>query len=138
MEHKEQKWTTEEETYLRDNINKLSITEIFEHFKTLGRTENCVNIKIHRMRLPVKKGGKLKEMVSRNIVQEMLTQRIGSPESFRYTPEFRERTGIAQKRFWQLYRGEKNITPAEYLKLTIEWKITLEDAFGMGQLRMDF
>ena len=80
----------------------------------------------------------LKEMVARNIVQEMLTQRIGSPDNFRFTPEFRERTGIGQKRFWQLFRGEKNITQPEYLALTREWKITLEDAFGMGQLKMEF
>jgi len=105
---------------------------------TLGRTENCVNIKIHRLRIDRKKGGLCKELVSRNIVQEMLTQRIGSPESFRYTPEFRETTKIPQKRFWQLYRGEKNITEPEYLALCRAWKVTLEDAFEMRQLKLEF
>lgn len=138
MEHKELKWTPEEEKYLEENINKISITEIYEYFRTSGRTENCVNIKIHRMRLPIKKGGRLKEMVSRNIVREMLTQRIGTPETFRPTREFLKRTQIGQKRFWQLYRGEKNITRTEYMALTKEWNITLEDAFEMGQLRMEF
>jgi len=127
-------WTVQEE-FLRKNINVMQPVDIA---KELGRTENCVNIKIHRLRLPVKKGGRLKEMVSRNIVHEMLTQRIGTPETFRPTRDFLERTQIGQKRFWQLYRGEKNITPAEYLALTKEWNITLVDAFEMGQLKMEF
>jgi len=131
-------WTQEEETYLRENINKLSITEIYAHFLERGRTQNCVNIKAHRLRLAIKKGGILKEMVSRNLIIEMLTQRIGSPESFRFTPEFRERTGIGQKRFWQLYRGEKNITEAEYRACAREWKVTIDDAFEMGQLTLIF
>lgn len=135
--HKEQKWTPEEEKYLEENINSKSITEIYEYFGTCGRTKNCVNIKIHRMRLPIKKGGVLKEMVSRNIVKEMLTQRIGTPDSFRYTSGFRLRTKIGQKRFWQLYRGEKNITETEYRALAKEWKITLEDAFEIRQLKLE-
>ena len=128
-------WTVQEEDFLRKNINVMQPVDIA---KELGRTENCVNIKIHRMRLPVKKGGRLKEMVSRNIVHEMLTQRIGTPDTFRPTREFLERTGMGQKRFSQLYRGEKNITRSEYLALTKEWNITLEDAFEMGQLKMEF
>jgi len=128
-------WTDDHLQFLKLNINTMPLADIAA---TLGRTENSVNIKAHRLRIDRKKGGLQKEMVSRNIVIEMLTQRIGSPESFRYTPEFRTRTGIMQKRFWQLYRGEKNITEAEYLALTREWKITLEDAFGMNQLKLEF
>ena len=128
-------WTDEHIQFLKTNINAMPL---FDIASSLGRTENSVNIKAHRLRIDRKKGGLQKEMVSRNIVIEMLTQRIGSPESFRYTPEFRIRTGIMQKRFWQLYRGEKNITEPEYLALTREWKITLEDAFGMGQLKLEF
>lgn len=127
-------WTQDHLNFIKENINTMPIADIA---KTLGRTENCVNIKAHRLRLDRKKGGLMKEMVSRNMVIELLTQRIGSPESFRYTPEFRTRTGICQKRFWQLYRGEKNITEAEYAALSKEWKITLEDAFGMNQLRLE-
>ncbi|MGB4437626.1 MAG: XRE family transcriptional regulator, partial [Sedimentibacter sp.] len=91
----------QEEDFLCKNINVMQPVDIA---KELGRTENCVNIKIHRMRLPVNKGGRLKERVSRNIVHEMLTQRIGTPDNFRPTREFLERVGIGQKRFWQLYR----------------------------------
>ena len=132
---KDSVWTESEEDFLRKNINLLPFTDVCAH---LDRTENAVNIHCHRLRIDRQKGGLLKEMVARNLVIEMLTQRIGSPESFRYTPEFRERTEIKQKRFWQLYRGEKNITEPEYRALAQEWKITLEDAFEMRQLKMEF
>ena len=105
--------------------------------KHLDRTENCINIKIHRLRLSVKKGGLNRENVTRNIVIEMLRQRIGSPENFRYTDSFRTNTGIGQKRFWQLYRGEKNLKQTEYMALCREWNMSLEDAFELRQLKLD-
>lgn len=130
----ERPWTDDEIKYLQDNITKLPIADIA---RELNRTQNCVNIKLLRLRTPRCKGGLLKEMVSRNMIIEMLEQRIGSPDTFRPTREFLQRTGIGQKRFWQLYRGEKNITEPEYRALAKEWKITLEDAFVMRQLKMD-
>lgn len=135
MKKDDKPWSEQEENSLSELIKTLTVKDIA---KMLGRSERSVNIKMHRLRLPIKKGGKLKELVSRNIVHEMLTQRIGSPESFRPTREFLDRIGMGQKRFWQLYRGEKNITQDEYLALTREWNITLEDAFEMGQLKLEF
>ena len=134
-EKKDKIWTEQEEDFLRKNINEIPLSDLAIQ---LGRTENCLNIKLHRLRIERKKGGLKKEMVSRNLVIEMLTQRIGDPNSFRYTPEFRTRTGIMQKRFWQLFRGEKNLTQSEYLKLMREWNVTLEDAFEMKQLNIEF
>lgn len=134
-EKKDRDWTESEEDYLRKNINLLPFTDVCAY---LNRTKNAVNIHCHRLRIDRQKGGLLKEMVARNLVIEMLKQRIGSPDSFRYTPEFRTRTGIMQKRFWQLYRGEKNITETEYRALAREWKVTLEDAFEMRQLKIEF
>ena len=132
---KDSEWSESEDDFLRKNINLLPFTDVCTH---LNRTANAVNIHCHRLRVDRQKGGLLKEMVARNMVIEMLTQRIGSPDSFRYTPEFRTRTGIMQKRFWQLYRGEKNITEPEYRALAREWKVTLEDAFELGQLKLEF
>lgn len=128
-------WTPQDEEFLRQNINSLSVSDIAVK---LGRTENCVNIKCHRLRVDRKKGGLKKELVSRNLILEMLKQRIGDPESFRYTPGFRQRTKIGQKRFWQLYRGEKNVTEDEYLLLAKEWNLTLQDAFDVRQIKLDF
>lgn len=132
---KDSEWSESEDDFLRKNINLMPFVDVCAQ---LGRTENAVNIHCHRLRIDRQKGGLLKEMVARNMVIEMLTQRIGCPDSFRYTSDFRTRTGIMQKRFWQLYRGEKNITETEYRALAREWKVTLEDAFEMRQLKMEF
>ncbi|HLP05115.1 MAG TPA: hypothetical protein VK152_06775, partial [Paludibacter sp.] len=99
MKKDDKPWSEQEENSLSELIKTLTVKDIA---KMLGRSERSVNIKMHRLRLPIKKGGKLKELVSRNIVHEMLTQRIGSPESFRPTREFLDRIGMGQKRFWQL------------------------------------
>lgn len=131
---KQKPWSGADVEYILNNISSSTVDDIAKH---LDRTVNCVNIKIHRLRLNVKKGGLNKENVSRNIVIEMLKQRIGNPEDFRYTDTFRTDTGIGQKRFWQLYRGEKNITQEEYKALCRKWNITLEDAFEMRQLKME-
>jgi hypothetical protein len=135
MKKTDKPWTPEEEQWLAENINKLTMPEVCEH---LQRNENTVNIKLLRLRIPRRKGGVNKEMVSRNMVIEMLTQRIGDPATFKPTRQFFERTEIMQKRFHQLYRGEKNITVKEYRALAREWNVTLDDAFEMRQLKMDF
>ena len=129
------RWTTEDEELLQANVTLLPM---FELCKLLGRNENSINIKLLRLRTQHKKGGINKEMVSRNMVIEMLTQRIGNPENFRTTREFLDRVHIGQKRFSQLYRGEKNITDIEYRNLAREWKITLEEAFELRQCELKF
>lgn len=129
----EPQWTAQEVKFLQENINTLPLPDIA---KALSKTENSVNIKAHRLRLERQRGGLLKENVARNYVQEMLTQRIGNPAYFRYTAEFRDSTGIGQKRFWALYRGEKNPTIDEYRAMAREFKVTLEDALDMQQLQL--
>jgi hypothetical protein len=129
-------WTQDEEDFLRDNISKLSISEIYEHFSY--RSHRSVGIKISRLKLPAPRGGKNKELVSRNIVWEMLEHRIGDPSNFKPQRDFYQRVKIPQKRFGQLLRGEKNITEPEYLALSNEWKISLKDAFEMRQLKLEF
>lgn len=129
-------WTPEEEKFLTDNISTLALPDIYAHFSY--RTPNCINIKIHRLRLPIKKGGMLRENVSRNILIEMISQRIGDPANFKPTREFLKRIEMGQKRWWQLYRGDKNMEEHEYRRLAKEWNITMEDAFEMRQLKIDF
>jgi hypothetical protein len=128
-------WSKYDEQFLQDNINKMPVSDLASALK---RTENSINIKAHRMRLDRRKGGILKENVARNYIHEMLTQRIGKPEYFRYTPEFRTRTGINQKRFWQLYRGEKNLTIDEFKILMREFNITINEVFELNQLTLEF
>ena len=132
---KSRKWTPQDEEILNANVN---VIPMFELCKLLNRTENSINIKLLRLRVERKKGGINKEMVSRNMVIEMLTQRIGNPDNFLPTREFLNRVQIGQKRFWQLYRGEKNIKDSEYRSLAREWNMTLEDAFMLRQCELKF
>ena len=121
--------------FLKDNIGVLTIDQIYQHFSPY-RSRTSVDLKIKRMRL-----AKVKtvdpERVKRNLITEMLRQRIGDPRNFQPQRDFYERTKIGQKRFWQLYNGEKNPSQNEYIALTREWNVTLEDAFDIRQLKID-
>ena len=128
-------WTQEEMHFLKYYIGVLSMDEIY---RTLGpnRSRTSVDLKIKRMRL-----AKVKtvspERVKRNLVTEMLRQRIGDPRNFQPQRDFYERTKIGQKRFWQLYNGEKNLTETEYLALVQEWNVSLPDAFEIRQVKIE-
>ena len=128
-------WTQDEMRFLKDNIGVLTIDQIYQHFSP-HRSRTSVDLKIKRMRL-----AKVKtvdpERVKRNLITEMLRQRIGDPRNFQPQRDFYERTKIGQKRFWQLYNGEKNPSQTEYVALTREWNVTLEDAFDIRQLKID-
>ena len=128
-------WKKNEVAFLIENMDKMTIPDIA---KQIGRTEVGVNIKLHRMRAGIKKGGILKENVSRNLLIEMLKQRIGDPDNFKPQRKFFQKVGIKQKRFWQLYRGEKNITNSEYRTLAHEWNISLDDLFELRQMELNF
>ena len=128
-------WTQEEMHFLKDNIGVLAMDEIY---RTLSphRSRTSVDLKIKRMRL-----AKVKtispERVKRNLITEMLRQRIGDPRNFQPQRDFYERTKIGQKRFWQLYNGEKNLTETEYLALVQEWNVSLPDAFEIRQVKIE-
>ena len=68
---KTSKWTSKEVEWLKQNVQLLNVDKLCEE---LNRSEMAVNIKIHRLRLPVAKGGILKERVSKNICLEMISK----------------------------------------------------------------
>ncbi|NDV45821.1 XRE family transcriptional regulator [Paludibacter sp. 221] len=76
------------------------------------------------------------EQKERNLLLEMLTLKFTKPEYFTPTKDFYKAVGIGQRRFWQLYRGEKKITEKEYRNLTLHFKVSLQDAFEMRQLSL--
>ena len=128
-------WTPEEENWLRNNWDKFPIQEIYAHFP--NRTEMSVDLKMHRLRIPIGKSPN-KQRVSRNLVLELLVSRIGNPQFFTPKRDFYERTGIGQKRFGQLFRGEANPTKNEYLALAREWNVTIYEAIDMNQMQLNF
>ena len=128
-------WTQDEMYFLKDNIGVLPIDEIYRKLSP-HRSRTSVDLKIKRMRL-AKVKTVAPERVKRNLVTEMLRQRIGDPRNFQPQRDFYERTKIGQKRFWQLYNGEKNLTETEYLALVQEWNVSLPDAFEIRQVKIE-
>lgn len=129
------RWEPKEEAWLRENFDKATMADIYTRFHY--RSRMSVDLKMHRMRLPVSKSVN-KERVARNLITELLSNRIGNPHFFTPKREFYERTGIGQKRFGQLYRGEVNPTKAEYTALIREWNVTIEEAFELRQMELNF
>lgn len=132
-ELKNQYWTNKEVQYLQENVGKIPMQEIYQHFET--RTKMSVDAKLRRMRLqPLRTVNP--ERVPRNLVVEMLKHRIGDPYYFTPDKAFYKRVKIRQKRFWQLFRGEVNLTEVEYRTLVEEWNVSLTDAFEMRQISL--
>ena len=114
------RWTPEEEKYIRDNAGKLTLSEMAAF---VGRSELAVQLFMHRRKIVIR------QVVKRNLVQEILSLRFKHPENFMPNRPFYKEVGINQMRFWDLYYGRKSITNEEYLSLCDYFGITLQEAF---------
>ena len=121
------RWTPEEEKYIRDNAGKLTLSEMAV---SVGRSELAVQLFMV--------GGKIviRQVVKRNLVQEILSLKFKHPENFMPNRPFYKEVGINQMRFWDLYYGRKPITNEEYLSLCDYFGITLQEAFEARQLNI--
>ena len=70
----------------------------------------------------------------RSLAKELITLKFIYPEYFSPTRNFFEVTGIGQRRWWQLYRGEKKMTETEYMAVAEHLKVSLQEAFEARQL----
>ncbi len=84
---------------------------------------------LHRTRLFVIDSQK------RNLANEIIMiYTRGYPDYFKPGRNFFISTGIRQKRWWALYRGEMRMTEDEYKSVTTHLGITLQEAFEARQL----
>ena len=121
------RWTPEEEKYIRDNAGKLTLSEMAV---SVGRSELAVQLFMHRRKIVIR------QVVKRNLVQEILSLKFKHPENFMPNRPFYKEVGINQMRFWDLYYGRKPITNEEYLSLCDYFAITLQEAFEARQLNI--
>lgn len=121
------RWTPEEEKYIRDNAGKLTLSEMAAF---VGRSELAVQLFMHRRKIFIR------QVVKRNLVQEILSMKFKHPENFMPNRPFYKEVGINQMRFWDLYYGRKPITNEEYLSLCDYFGITLQEAFEARQLNI--
>ena len=121
------RWTPEEEKYIRDNAGKLTLSEMAAF---VGRSELAVQLFMHRRKIVIR------QVVKRNLVQEILSLKFKHPENFMPNRPFYKEVGINQMRFWDLYYGRKSITNEEYLSLCDYFGITLQEDFEAHQLNI--
>lgn len=113
--------------YIRDNAGKLTLSEMAV---SVGRSELAVQLFMHRRKIVIR------QVVKRNLVQEILSLKFKHPENFMPNRPFYKEVGINQMRFWDLYYGRKPITNEEYLSLCDYFGITLQEAFEARQLNI--
>ena len=97
---------------------------------SVGRSELAVQLFMHRRKIVIR------QVVKRNLVQEILSLKFKHPENFMPNRPFYKEVGINQMRFWDLYYGRKPITNEEYLSLCDYFGITLQEAFEARQLNI--
>ena len=76
------------------------------------------------------------ETNERNLVREIIAMKFVYPEYFSPTHRFFESTGIGQRRWWQLYRGDKKMTEKEYRAIATHLKVSLKEVFEVRQLTL--
>ncbi|MDR2949207.1 MAG: hypothetical protein LBV71_08355 [Prevotella sp.] len=73
-------------------------------------------------------------MDSRNLAFKIVKVKFRNPEYFRPTREFFKIVGITQKRWWNLYRGDEEMSELEFQRVSLHLGLTLEDVFEARQL----
>jgi len=71
-----------------------------------------------------------------NLAIRLITVKFTYPEYFCPTKRFFNSTGIRQGRWWQLYKGEKQMTEKEYAAVARHFKISGQDALDVRQLQL--
>ncbi|MEA4975965.1 hypothetical protein SDC9_136768 [bioreactor metagenome] len=94
-------------SYLEQNINSKSLDQMAEELKV---DRESLRLFLHHHK-------KFKLANHNNIIIRLLTSLIGHPEYFTPTRNFFEETRIGQRRWWQLFKGEKTPTEKEYMAI---------------------
>lgn len=118
-------WNEHRELVKQRLKEKKSIPEIASE---IGATEYDLKQFIHRNRL----FGVNTD--SRNLAFKIVKVKFRNPEYFRPTREFFKIVGITQKRWWNLYRGDEEMSELEFQRVSLHLGLTLEDVFEARQL----
>jgi hypothetical protein len=110
--------------FLEKNVGKMTQEEMA---KELNVDPMDLKLFLHRNRI-------FPKTEERSLAKELITLKFIYPEYFSPTRNFFEVTGIGQRRWWQLYRGEKKMTETEYMAVAEHLKVSLQEAFEARQL----
>lgn len=112
--------------FIRENIDSMTFEDMAD----------AIGVSTYNLKLFLHQNKIFRKQAHRNLLLEMLTLKFGKPEYFHPNKEFYKAVGIGQRRFWQLYRGEKAVTEKEYQNLALHFGVSLKDAFEMRQLSL--
>lgn len=119
----QKKWK-EHIKYLETNVEK----------KSLEQMANELKVEKEELRLFLHFNRKFKVNRKDNLVIRVLTELVVYPEYFTPTKRFYRETGIGQRRWYQLYKGEKRITEREYKAFCNHMKVDSKTAMNCRQL----
>ena len=111
---------------------------ITEHIdtKTPDEIAEEIGVPAYNLKLFLLQNRIFPAQTARNLLLEILTLKFVKPDYFMPTKQFYRETGIRQRRFWQLYRGERKLTEIEYQNLVLHFNVSLDDAFEVRQLSL--
>ena len=68
-----------------------------------------------------------------NLCIKLLSDKFIYPEYFSPTARFFEAVGIGRRRWWQLYRGDKEMTTKEYFSVCRHFKMNEKETLDVAQ-----
>lgn len=125
------KWTNRDIDFLTQNKD-LPISLLAEK---LHRSERAVYKKRTDLGIDFKNHTLNTERVNDNLLRKLIHLKF-PVGCFKPNREFYKQTGIGQKRYGQLWRGEKNILPNEYIAIATFLNVALKEAFDDRQLTL--
>lgn len=110
--------------YLEANVEKKTLQEMAEE---LNEKKEDLRLFLHRSR-------HFKVNRDDNLIIRLLTVKFTYPEYFTPTKQFFVATGIKQRRWWQLYKGEQRATGKELSAVVRHLKVNEKEIQGWLQL----
>ena len=118
-----EKWTKHLD-YLTENVGKKQLSQMAVE---LGVKQEELRLFLHRSR-------RFSTDNSENVTIRIITAKFIYPEYFMPTKQFFTAVGIRQRRWWQLYKGERKITEREYRAVCSHLQIDHKIAMQVRQL----
>jgi len=119
----QKKWT-DKLPYLTENVGKKNLQQMATELKV---DKEELRLFLHRSR-------RFKVHNKDNIIIRLITAKFTYPEYFSPTELFYDATGIRQRRWWQLYKGEKKATEIEFKAVCQHLQIPAKTAMDIRQL----
>lgn len=111
-----------------------SVSRLNKEGKTLEQIATLLQVDKEELRQFLHHHRRFKVSKKDNLVIRLLSELIVYPEYFQPNQQFYDAIGIRQRRWWQLYKGEKKITEREYKQLCAHLKVDSKTAMNVRQL----